>query len=116
MSEIYIELDNMVPAPAIEPLHNGVIHYQDMVDGKGVLVINPFKGMAPGQQIHWRVRGDGTLLSDFEVTEVKQYTVSLNRRVFSIHEVTASYEVRLAGEPIFASLDAIYKVQGYPTK
>ncbi|AZF43170.1 hypothetical protein C4J87_3014 [Pseudomonas sp. R1-43-08] len=116
MSEIYIASDRTVPAPAIEPLHNGVIHYQDMLDGKGVLVINPYKGMAPGQEIRWKIRGDGTLYGFIDVTEVKQYTARLSARVFSIHEVTASYVVTLAGEPILDSSDVTYRVQGYPTK
>ncbi|AZF48406.1 MULTISPECIES: hypothetical protein [unclassified Pseudomonas] len=116
MNSIYTESDKMVPAPSIEPLHNGVIHFQDIVDGKGVLIINPYKDMASGQTIKWRVYGDGVLLGFIEVTEVKQYIVKMYPQVFHCPEVTALYVVELDGEPLFHSAKVHYKVLGYPSE
>lgn len=116
MSSQYVAPNDRVSAPAIEPLHSEVIHYQDIVEGRGRIVIHAYEGMAPGQEVVWSVKGYGDLFGFIEVVEVKKYSAKLNALAFTTSQVIASYIVTLDREVIFESDSVTYRVEGFPVK
>lgn len=97
MNAKHLPKNDEFPAPTIEPSDGTTVKRSDVNGGQGKIVIPGSPGLAVGQTIHWRVRGNGITFSSIKITELKpEYREPIQFGIVfdGVTRVSAEYDVR----------------------